>query len=67
VVVSKTVVDLAGHHGPESQSGVSDTNHQVIGYHGMYVVDGSVLAANVGVNPSFPFTALAERAMSKFH
>jgi choline dehydrogenase-like flavoprotein len=33
----------------------------------MYVVDGSVLAANVSMNPSLPFIALAERAMSMFH
>lgn len=50
--------------GPESA--VIDTNHQVFGYPGMYVVDGSALAANVGVNPSLTITALAERAMSRF-
>jgi len=30
----------------------------------MYVCDGSVVAANLGVNPSLTITALAERAMS---
>jgi cholesterol oxidase len=30
----------------------------------MYICDGSVLAANLGVNPSLTITALAERAMS---
>jgi cholesterol oxidase len=29
----------------------------------MYVCDGSVVAANLGVNPSLTITALAERAM----
>ena len=50
--------------GPES--GVIDSNHQVFGYPGMYVVDGSALAANVGVNPSLTITALSERAMSRY-
>jgi cholesterol oxidase len=30
----------------------------------MYVCDGSVVAANLGVNPSLTITALTERAMS---
>jgi len=30
----------------------------------MYACDGSVVAANLGVNPSLTITALAERAMS---
>jgi cholesterol oxidase len=30
----------------------------------MYVCDGSVIAANLGVNPSLTITALTERAMS---
>jgi cholesterol oxidase len=53
--------------GVDPQSAVIDTNHQVFGYPGMYVVDGSALPANVGVNPSLTITALAERAMSIFH
>jgi cholesterol oxidase len=31
----------------------------------MYVIDGSAISANPGVNPSLTITALAERAMSK--
>jgi cholesterol oxidase len=31
----------------------------------LYVVDGSVMPANPGVNPSLTITALAEYAMSK--
>ncbi|MEW5870273.1 MAG: GMC family oxidoreductase [Chloroflexota bacterium] len=46
-------------------SGVIDANHQVFGYPGLYVVDGSAIPANVGVNPSLTITALAERAMQK--
>ena len=51
--------------GKDAQSGVIDTNHEVFGYPGLYVVDGSAVPANVGVNPSLTITALAERAMSR--
>jgi cholesterol oxidase len=30
----------------------------------LYVIDGSMIGANLGVNPSLTITALAERAMS---
>jgi cholesterol oxidase len=46
------------------ERGVVDSNHRVFGYKNMYVCDGSVVAANLGVNPSLTITALAERAMS---
>lgn len=44
--------------------GVVDARHRVFGYRNMYICDGSVVAANLGVNPSLTITALAERAMS---
>jgi cholesterol oxidase len=44
--------------------GVVDERHRVFGYRNMYICDGSVLAANLGVNPSLTITALTERAMS---
>ena len=44
--------------------GVVDDHHRVYGYRNMYICDGSVLAANLGVNPSLTITALTERAMS---
>ena len=44
--------------------GVVDHRHRVFGYHNMYVCDGSVLAANLGVNPSLTICAVTERAMS---
>lgn len=47
-----------------STNGVVDLRHRVFGYKNMYICDGSVLAANLGVNPSLTITALAERAMS---
>ena len=44
--------------------GVVDYRNRVFGYRNMYVCDGSVVATNLGVNPSLTITALSERAMS---
>ena len=44
--------------------GVVDRRNRVFGYRNMYICDGSVLAANLGVNPSLTICALTERAMS---
>lgn len=44
--------------------GVVDSQHRVFGYRNMYICDGSVIAANLGVNPSLTITALAERAIA---
>lgn len=44
--------------------GVVDHHHRVFGYKNMYVCDGSVVAANLGVNPSLTIAALTEWAMS---
>ena len=41
--------------------GVIDAQHEVFGYPNLYVVDGSAIPVNVGVNPSLTITALAER------
>jgi cholesterol oxidase len=49
--------------GQDKAHGVIGTDHQVHGYPGLYVVDGSAIPANVGVNPSLTITTLAERAM----
>lgn len=51
--------------GRDETEGVIDLNFQVYNYPGLYVVDGSVMPANPGVNPSLTITALAEYAMSK--
>jgi cholesterol oxidase len=51
--------------GGDASEGVIDAEHRVFGYPGMYVIDGSAISANPGVNPSLTITALAERAMSK--
>lgn len=45
--------------------GVIDSNHQVFGYENLYVVDGSAIPVNVGVNPSLTITALSERFAEK--
>jgi cholesterol oxidase len=50
--------------GDSPRTGVIDTQHRLFGYQGLFVVDGSAVSANPGVNPSLTITALAERAMS---
>jgi cholesterol oxidase len=50
--------------GDSKETGVIDARHRVFGYEGLYVIDGSTISANPGVNPSLTITALAERAMS---
>jgi len=47
-----------------STHGVVDSHHRVFNYKNMYICDGSVVSANLGVNPSLTITALAERAMT---
>ncbi|MCP4897265.1 MAG: GMC family oxidoreductase [bacterium] len=46
--------------------GVVDASGQVFGHPGLYVIDGSVIGANLGVNPSLTITALAEHLCSRF-
>jgi cholesterol oxidase len=50
--------------GSDASNGVIDARHRVFGHPGLYVIDGSSVSANPGVNPSLTITALAERAMS---
>jgi cholesterol oxidase len=50
--------------GDSPETGVIDTHNRVYGYERFYVVDGSMVGANLGVNPSLTITALAEHAMS---
>ena len=51
--------------GRDETDGVVDADHRVFNYPGLYVADGSVIPANLGVNPSLTITAMSERAMSK--
>lgn len=52
---------VMGRHAGE---GVIDAAHRVFGYQRMWVVDGSAVSANPGVNPALTITAMAERAMA---
>ena len=51
--------------GKSVSEGVVNENFQVHNYEGVYIIDGSIMPANPGVNPSLTITALAEYAMSK--
>jgi cholesterol oxidase len=50
--------------GDTPERGVIDSRHRVFGHPGLYVIDGSAVSANPGVNPSLTICALAERAMT---
>jgi cholesterol oxidase len=50
--------------GLSDQDGVIGLNCEIHNYPGLFVVDGSIMPANPGVNPSLTITALAEYAMS---
>ena len=52
--------------GDRSEEAVVDSRHEVFGHPGLYVCDGSVIPANLGVNPSLTITALAERFAAAF-
>lgn len=45
----------------DSTDGVVNCEHEVFGHPGLYVCDGSVIPANLAINPSLTITALAER------
>lgn len=51
--------------GENSNTGVIDKNHNVFNYKNLWIIDGSAVSANPGVNPSLTITAMAERAMKK--
>jgi cholesterol oxidase len=50
--------------GPNDAQGVIDGQNRVYGHKGLYVIDGSMIPANLGVNPGLTITAMAEHAMS---
>jgi len=52
--------------GIDAESGVIDENFEMFNYPGLYVIDGSVVPSNLGVNPSLTIAALSEYAMSQF-
>lgn len=47
------------------EKGVIDFNGKIHGYDNLFIVDGSIVPANLGVNPSLTITALAEYIMDK--
>ena len=51
--------------GETPDKGVVGLNGELFGYPNLYVADGSVVAANLGVNPSLTITALSEYIMSQ--
>ena len=51
--------------GKNTNEGVIDKNNLVFGYKNLLIIDGSMISANPGVNPSLSITAIAENAMSK--
>jgi cholesterol oxidase len=50
--------------GPDPGKGVIDGKNRLYGHESIYVVDGSMIPANLGVNPGLTITAMAEHAMS---
>ena len=44
--------------GKDASEGVIDKHNRVFGYENMYIVDGSMISSNPGVNPSLTITAV---------
>ena len=51
--------------GETIEEGVVNKSFEVHGYPDMYILDGSVIQGNLGVNPSYTICALAEYAMEQ--
>jgi cholesterol oxidase len=51
--------------GVDERTGVIDVHFEAHGYPGLFVIDGSIIPANPGLNPSLTITAMAEYAMSR--
>lgn len=63
---TSTVHALGGvRTGPDPATGVVDEAGEVHGYPGLFVMDGSVLPAATGVNPSATILAVAERSVER--
>ena len=51
--------------GENAETGVVNDRFEVHGYPNMYILDGSIIPCNLGVNPSLTITALSEYAMAQ--
>ena len=51
--------------GKSADDSVVDSGFRVHGYENFYILDGSIVPCNLGVNPSLTITALSEYAMSQ--
>ena len=51
--------------GKTKNEGVVNDRFEVNGYPNMYILDGSIIPCNLGVNPSLTITALSEYAMDQ--
>ncbi len=51
--------------GSSDTEGVVNKELEVFNYSGLYIVDGSIIQANPGLNPTLTITAMAEYAMSR--
>jgi cholesterol oxidase len=51
--------------GKTKDEGVVDENFKVHGYSNFYILDGSIMPCNLGVNPSLTITTLSEYAMDQ--
>ncbi len=51
--------------GETTDKGVVNERFEVHGYPNMYILDGSIIPCNLGVNPSLSITALSEYAMAQ--
>lgn len=51
--------------GKSASEGVIDDKFRVHGYDNFYILDGSIMPCNLGVNPSLTITALSEYAMDQ--
>jgi cholesterol oxidase len=51
--------------GSSAREGVISLDGEVHGYPGLFVIDGSIVPGNPGVNPSLTITALAEFMVSR--
>jgi cholesterol oxidase len=52
--------------GKTDEDGVIGLNCEVHNYPGLFVIDGSIMPANPGINPTLTIAALAEYAADKF-